>query len=184
MKRPTSEIIQRFESFTAIGASTVRNQGASGVVDATRKFLSEMALGPFGTTGRAGFADALERETKALQKALPKEAASWGLARKALNVFLRNCLYNYYLRRDFQLNRAELFFELPLDRLAVTGLKKTLKRELKRQVRVRSLPIWRGVKNLSQDDSARFQEYASCLAQSRVYARVHLDTGFFTDREE
>ena len=178
MKRPTKQefckSIQRLESFIAIGASTVRNQGAPGVVEAARNFLSEMDLSPFGTTNQDDFAATLERETKALQKALPKPAASWGLARKALNVFLRNCLYNHYLRREFRLNRAELLFELPLDSLAV----KALKREFKR----RSLPTWRGIKGLSSCDSEKFQEYASRLASSRGYARVHLDAEFFPDR--
>ncbi len=76
MKRPTSEIIQRFESFTAICASTVRNQGAPGVVCATRKFLSEMDLGPFGTKNKDAFTGVLERKTNALQGALPEPAAS------------------------------------------------------------------------------------------------------------
>ncbi len=167
MKRPTSKIIQRFEAFTAIGASTVRNQGAPGVVNATRKFLSEMDLRSFGAKNKDDFTEALERKTNALQRTLPEPAASWGLARKALNVFLRDCLYNHYLRRDFHLNRAEFFFELPLDRLAVTGLKS--------QAPVRSLPIWKGVKHLCPRDSKKFQEYASRLAQSKGYARVHLD---------
>ena len=103
MKRPISKIIQRFEAFTAIGASTVRNQGAPGVVNATRKFLSEMDLRSFGAKNKDDFTEALECKTNALQRTLPEPAASWGLARKALNVFLRDCLYNHYLRRDFHL---------------------------------------------------------------------------------
>ena len=165
MKHPPNVMIRRREAFAAIGPSTVRNQGAAGVVRAARTFLSQMDLRPFGTKKQDAFADILEKETEALCKALPKQARSWGLARKALNIFLRNCLYNHYLRTKFQLDRAEQFLELPLDSLVAKALR----------ARDGDLPSWRGLKHLKRCDSARFQKYASRLAQSEGYARVHLD---------
>ena len=165
MKYPPSEIIQRREAFAAILPSTVRNQGASGVAEAAREFLSQMDLRPFGTKKQAAFAGILEKETGALQKALPKKARTWGLARKALNIFLRNCLYNHYLRTKFQLDQAEQFLELPLDSFVAKALRG----------KDENLPPWRGVKRLKLGDSTRFQKYASRLAQSEGYARIHLD---------
>ena len=165
MKHPPNEMIQCREAFAAILPSTVRNQGAPGVVRAARIFLSQMDLRPFGTKKQDAFADILEKKTEAFQKALPKQARSWGLARKALNIFLRNCLYNHDLRTKFQLDRAEQFFELPLDSFVAKALR----------AQDGNLPSWRGIKYLIRRDSARFQKDASRLAQSEGYARVHLD---------
>ena len=165
MQHPPTEMIQRREAFAAILPSTVRNPGASGVVEAARKFLSQMDLRPFGTKSKAAFTASLEKETEALQKALPKKASTWGLARKALNIFLRNCLYNHYLRTTFHLDHAEPFFELPLDSLVAKALRD----------RDEHLPSWRGVKRLEPCDSAKFQTYAARLARPKGYARVHLD---------
>jgi hypothetical protein len=46
---------------------------------------------------------------------LPAGAKNWGAARKALNLVLRDILYNQYLQREYGFNRIGKWLELPLD---------------------------------------------------------------------
>lgn len=170
-----STTIQRYVAYVAIAPSTVRNQGAPRVVERARQHLSQISLGGFGTAHESAFVLKLDAETQQLMAAIPRGGRSWGLARKALDVFLRDCLYNYHLRRRYTLQRAEQFFELPLDSLSVAGLKHTTKK--------RALPGWHGVKRLTPEASSAFQDYARDLARQRGVARVHLDAEFWVQRD-
>jgi len=82
--------IQTRIATVAIGASTLRNQGASNVVSNTREFLKRLDLRRFKAKTAIVFRDALDRETNKLKNALPIGARNWGAARKALNIFLRD----------------------------------------------------------------------------------------------
>jgi hypothetical protein len=113
------------------------------------------------------FETALDRSTELLCSALPIKARRWGVARKVLNVFLRDCLYTSYLDAAFGLSEAEQFFELPLDSITVRELKRAAGRGL--------LPAWPGVKHLSPALNRRFQKAATSEASKRGVARVHLD---------
>jgi hypothetical protein len=73
----------------AIGPSTLRNQGAPGVVLAARQFLKELNLDSFRTSTEQQFRARLNTATKRLKDRLPKKARNWGAARKAINIFLR-----------------------------------------------------------------------------------------------
>ena len=103
----------------AIGASSMRGAGSKGVVEAVRGSLINVSLRDFGTSDEATFRPALDDAMNTIIRALPKRARHWGLARKGLNIFLRDCLYTVYLREPFSLDRAEYLFEVPLD--SITG---------------------------------------------------------------
>jgi hypothetical protein len=75
-------------------------------------FLRHLDLAQFGSDG---FEGALVRSTKDLQAALPPTSRYWGIARKVLNIFLRDCLYTRYLDTSYHLHSNEDLFELPLD---------------------------------------------------------------------
>lgn len=96
--KPLIEAIQAHVAIVAISPSTVRGQGAKGVVAAARDFLKVLPLDPFSAGGEAGFVSVLERSTMDLISTLPAGAKSWGLARKCVNIFLRDAFYNFYLR--------------------------------------------------------------------------------------
>jgi len=51
--------------------------------------------------------------------------------------FLRDCCYNGILARQFQLRRADRFFEVPLDSVVA--------KELKSEFARGALPLWPGV---------------------------------------
>ena len=151
----------------AVGPSTARGQGARGVVGALRVALDEVPLARLAKSRQASFARSLDASTQTVMAALPRPARSWGLARKCLNIFLRDCFYNAYLRDAYGLAVAERWFEVPLDRVVAEGLKEQL---------TDVLPRWPGVKRVTPDLSARYQDGAMNLSQEWGITRVHLDT--------
>lgn len=159
-------VVQSRVARVAVGASTVRGRGHAGTVQAARSFFRRLDLKRFGVQP-VGFRVALDRETLELMKALPKAARHWGIARKLLNIFLRDCLYTTYLSQRFRLHRAEAALEIPLDSITAHHLRIAAGRS--------GLPRWPGVKHVSPELSARFQEVASVEAAKLGVSRVHLD---------
>lgn len=166
--------IQHHTARAAIDSSSMRGGGSAGVVRSARSFLSEVPLRPFGTSSGSKFLSRLDRATDELKRALPKGAQRWGLARKGLNIFLRNCLYTTYLRDEYKLARAENFFEVPLD--SVTGAR------LVEESRG-ALSPWKTVRGLRAKASAEYQAVAAALAAEKGVARVHLDAVWWGERE-
>jgi hypothetical protein len=164
------QLLQAFQSRAArvaVGASTVRGRGNAGVVAASREFLRHLDLAGFGDPRERSFNRRLDAATDALRRSLPRGARHWGLARKVMNIFLRDCLYTTYLDRAFGLRRSEAYFELPLDAITATHLKRAAGRG--------RLPAWSGVRHLTAPVSATFQEAAAAEAKRRGIQRVHLD---------
>ena len=153
----------------------MRGAGSAGVVQAARIFLGEMPLSPFGTSSNSKFLSRLDKATNDLKRALPKRARHWGLARKALNIFLRDCLYTAYLRDEYDLALAERFFEVPLD--SITGAR--LVKESRK-----ALSPWKTVRGLKPKISAKYQAVAATLAAEERIARVHLDAIWWGERED
>lgn len=159
--------VQRRAARVAVGASTARGQRAPGLIEKAREFLAVLPLEPFGSGESALFRSSLDEATKKLSGAFPVRGRSWGLARKLLNIFLRDALYTAYLRNHFHLDRSEAFYELPLDSITA--------RCLRQEIPNGGLPRWKGVKHLTVDVSALYQDAASRAAVSYRVARVHLD---------
>ena len=164
------QLLQAFQSRAArisVGASTGRGRGNAGVVAASRRYLRQLDLSMFGQPPRTRFLKALDAATVALRDSLPRGARHWGLSRKVLNIFLRDCLYTTYLDARFGLRRNEACFELPLDSVTAVHLKRSAGRG--------QLPTWPGVKHLTEPVSATFQEAAAAEAAKRGIPRIHLD---------
>ncbi len=159
--------IQSRVARVSVGASTVRGRGNSGVVAASRRYLRQLNLSKFGHPTKAEFAKNLDADTHALCNALPHGARHWGLARKVMNIFLRDCLYTTYIDAAFDLRKNEAYFEIPLDSITAVHLKRAAGRG--------KLPAWPGVKHLTEKLSSRFQEAATAEAVRRSIPRVHLD---------
>ena len=160
--------IQSHVARIAVGPSTVRGQGVPGVVEAARSHLRSIDLRQFGCANDQQFQARLNKATDRLQSELPRAARSWGVARKVLNIFLRDSLYNFYLRNAYHLELAESSYELPLDSITA--------RELKRGTPRGRLPAWPGVKRVTADLSERYQEVADERAVDYGVTRVHLDS--------
>lgn len=159
------EAVQTKVARIAVSPTTVRGITAGAVAEA-RAFCSDVELARFGSA-RSGFHKLLDRSTDALLAALPAEAQYWGVARKLLNIFLRDCFYTTYLNEAFDLGRSEPAYELPLDSMAALHLARAAGRF--------RLPAWPGVRHVTPSMHAEFQAAASQEAERRGIARVHLD---------
>jgi hypothetical protein len=140
---------------------------------AGQEFMRGLNLSKFGTANPSGFARQLDRTTLRLQAALPRGARRWGLARKLLNIFLRDALYSVYLSRKSGMTDAEFLLEIPLDSITA----KRIRGEH------HGLPKWRGVRHLTPDLSAAYQIAAAASAEREGVARVHLDAYWWGARE-
>ena len=167
------KMVQHRAARIAITASATRGQGARGVVDCAREFCVALQLARFGTTDQRAFRRHLDAATNRLHARLPKRAASWGLARKLLNIFLRDCLYTSYLAKAHGLAAAEPLLEIPLDSITAKRIRS----------KAPELPPWPGVKHVDPDRSAAYQAAALSIARHDGVARVHLDAYWWGVRE-
>jgi hypothetical protein len=145
------------------------------VVVAGRPYLAEIDLRRFATKNDRHFRRALDSATDGLVAAFPRSARHWGLARKGLNIFLRDCLYTVYLREAFDLGVAEAFYEVPLDSLTGKALHRAARH---------TLPCWKTVRWLNKSLSDAFQQVASRIAEEHGIARVHLDALWWGQRTD
>lgn len=143
--------------------------GPKGTLDRVRGFLKEVDLEDIGKKDPSQYACMLDDLTKALQRSLPRGARKWGVARKCLNLFFRDALYNFYLRNEFRLAKFEAQMEIPLDSYVGHALREENE----------SLPRWQTVSGLTPKVSARFQAVALEVAKRRGTQRVHLDVEYW-----
>lgn len=164
----------------AVGASALRNQGAGGVIKATRGYLETgILLDHFfdALTDEKKMNAYLDTNTINLVNRFPDEAKSWGAARKALNLFFREVVYNkfmadhYNLPTDFiEYNKTIQFLEVPLDSDVATGLYKASGKKLSK---------WKAIKELNPTVSKEYQDKATEIAKIKGIVRVHLDLEYW-----
>ena len=176
MQRVSLDAIQRFVARYAVLGSF--RGAAGGTTAAARGYLGGMELTPFATGEPDIFLHVLDSGTDALREAMQADAQSsrgeWGYARKGLNIFLRDCLYNYYLRDAYGLGIAESLLEVPLDSIVAM--------RLRREGAGAALPVWTTIKALDPETSARYQSVAQSCGAARNQARVHLDADWWGGR--
>lgn len=162
--------LQRRIAETSIGASTVRNMGPSGTARVAREWLAHLDLSSFSRTREEQFRRRLNTATTWFQKSLPREGRRggyWGTARKCLNIFLRNVVYNRHLCRAHKLECIEKWLEVPLDSHVAI--------KLREEQEGRCLNSWPGVIDLEKEISAKYQEVALRVARRRNTLRIHMD---------
>jgi hypothetical protein len=155
----------------AVGNSTVRNQGAPGVVSAARSALNRVDLIKIRHANNGEFRTILDEQTEFVRRKLPSGARHWGTARKCLNIFLRDVLYNHYLCQHFGFSRLEKFLEIPLDSDVARGLLS--------EPEGANLPKWRTIKSLDRTTSDQYQAAAARIAKRWQTHAVHLDVIFW-----
>ena len=169
--------LQRRTAEAAIGASALRNQGAPGVIAAARISLAEIDLRAFGRASKAKFLALLDRSTSGVLASFPQGAEeSWGGARKAVNLFLRDAVYNKDLSDFYKLDRIRWWLEVPLDKHVAAGLLG--------ETEGRGLPKWGQIKRLTPERSREFQAAAALVAARKRLARVDLDVYYWRPRDE
>ena len=159
--------IQRYIAVTTVGPSTLRNQGKSGVIEMAQSFLSEFDLHRLTVNDERAFLRVLDTMTEELRQQLPRGAQHWGAARKAVNLFLRDCCYNRIVSDTYRLASLEAWLEIPLDSVVAAELKRRLPR--------RTLPAWPRLKGLTPPVSAAFQRVAKARADADGITRPRLD---------
>jgi hypothetical protein len=157
----------------AAGASATRHQG-KGAAKAAREYLCRLDLRQFAVSRPTVFQKRLNRATEKLASTLPPAARSWGLARKLMNIFLRDVFYTTYLSSHFHLEKLESLLEIPLDSITAD--------QLRADAGPRVLPRWKGVKHLTSAISDPYQNHATTIAERTGVARVHLDTFWWGER--
>ena len=158
--------MQHKVAVSAVGPSSLRGQG-KGVLSATRTFLKKVSLVKIHKFDRKRFEIWLDRQTESLLDILPIKNRPWGAARKAINLFLRDALYNRYLCRHYQISKIESMLEVPLDSVIAKSLKQLGQRG--------QLPSWPGLKRLTKPVSKQFQAFASEIADVKKIKRIHID---------
>jgi hypothetical protein len=167
MNRNFIRHIQTYVARYSVSASAVRGQSAPGLVATARTYLASVPLRRFAVESHSRFLRNLDTHTEQLRVALPRGAHACGVARKVLNIFLRNALYTGYLRDQYHLDVAEDWYEIPLDSIVAERLREASPDG--------ELPRWLGVKHLTPSTSALYQSVARTTATRLGVARVHMD---------
>lgn len=168
-------IIHKRLSIISVGASALRNQGASGIIKIAREYFYTIDIEEFMCCldSKEVFCNFLDKHTDNLVANFPESGRSWGGARKGLNLFLREIVYNkffsdyYGLPTQFiEFNEKVKFLEVPLDKDVATGI--FSESEVK-------LPKWTSIKSLTPNISKEYQNAAQVIAQKEGFAKVNLD---------
>jgi hypothetical protein len=175
MKKVNPKFIQEMQrriAQTSIGPSSLRNQGAPGIIDKCRNFCEKLALYKYNPKT---FTNQLNKDTRKLLKILKKDEKSWGTARKALNLFLRDAFYNVYLSKKYKLYKVEHLLEIPLDNDVANKINNS-----------KYVQKWKHIKNTSEEDNTKFQDAALKIAKkNKVFKhRVHLDLIFWRSKDK
>jgi len=161
----------------AIGASTLRNQGAPKVAKKAREFLMNRDLSVLRKIKPSQYPKLLERWTKQLMTSFPKGAKkNWGAARKALNLFFNQVFMNKYLGKEYGVAKFGDVFETPLDSQA--------RKFLQEKAGKGKLCAWHTIKGLKPEQSACYQEFASVFAKKKGIPRVCLDIMIWRKRKK
>lgn len=163
----TLAAIQRKVAVSSIPASALRGQRTPGLTRIVRDHLSALPLRQFSVSTASLFSARLNATTDELLTSLPRKVRRWGVARKAMNLFLRDAFYNQFLAAHYRLNKAAAFYELPLD--SITAL------AVDDHDDEWDLPRWRGLLHLPPEASSTYQLAASDMAAEFGCVRAHLD---------
>ncbi len=178
--------IRRRIAQTYVGASALRNQGGR-ILGITQQYLEQSVdLDEFFQKmgDETTFCDFLDDHTERLLNNYPDGAKSWGAARKALNLYFRDLVYNkfiadkYGLPTDFaEFNLSIHHLEIPLDRDSGTRIHAA-------SVNRDEFARWNRIKRLQKPASDAFQAAAQILAKQENVARVHLDVEYWRSAEK
>jgi hypothetical protein len=157
---------QAFVARASLGASTVRGRGNKGAAAAARRVLAPLDLAGFATSDAKRFRAQLDAVTEAVRRSR-RPFLTWGLARKCVNIFLRDAFYNRYLCRHYGLRRAERLLEVPVDSLVGKDLRERFGADV---------PKWASIATLTPEQNNEYQKAAMVAARDELLkARIHLD---------
>jgi hypothetical protein len=161
--------MKRFCADIVYSQSAFRNQGAPGIKQAVLAYIEGLDLSPLKSIPPDEYNRWLDERTEELRLSLPEGAKNWGTARKGINIFMVQVFLNRYLSQEYAIDRLKDVLETPLDSYAATNLIRFAKED------GHNLPDWGSVKNLTKDDSDKYQWYAAKFATKMAVSRACLD---------
>ena len=179
------KILHRRIAQTTISAQAMRKQGPPKMVEVCRHYLEmEISIEEFFEClpDEELYLKFLDRHTDRLRKSFPLGGRqNWGAARKAINLFLREIVYNNYFAILYKLpvsyHRNNLHIrnlEVPLDSHVAKGIIKDAKKtDLK----------WISIKSLDKNKSTTFQAQAQAIAKKENIARIYLDIKYWRSEQ-
>ena len=97
--------VQKFLA-NAFTSSMIRNMVQPGALKRIQDFLKQkIDLTKISKLKPEQYPQTLDQLTEELMQALPPGDRKWGVARKCLNLFFRDALYNFYLREAHTLSK-------------------------------------------------------------------------------
>ncbi len=160
-------LAQEFIAVEAVGGNVLRNQERGVVADISKrlKFIQLKSI-PLNTA--QSYEKWLDSQTNEILDHLNVKVRPWGTVRKALNLFIRRCIWDYRLRSAYNLDKIERWTEIPLDSKVATKLKQLAGRG--------KLPAWPGLKRLTREENQQFQAFAAIYANENGFlSRADLD---------
>jgi hypothetical protein len=157
------------QSAVRLGAA---GTGITGMRSTAREFCSGLKLNrlPKPQTYEA----ALDEWTDQLKRKFPEGGQYWGVARKCLNIFMRDASYSVHLCETYPcLKLLEHVLEVPLDSFTANGL---LREEGADEFGLRR---WNTIIRLTREENGKFQKWAGIVAEREGISRVHLDLIYF-----
>jgi hypothetical protein len=169
-------LLQKRFTTGGITQSAVRlgkaRKGVTGMRSTARLFCSSLKLNQLPEP--ATYAAMLDEWTHQLKRKFPKGGQYWGVARKCLNIFMRDASYNSHLCEIYpRLKPLEDVLEVPLDRYVANGL---LDEHGATEFGLRR---WDAIIRLTPQENHKFQQWASIVAEREGIFRVHLDLLYF-----
>jgi hypothetical protein len=147
-------------------------KGVTGMRSTAREFCSSLKLNRLPEP--TSYAVTLDEWTHELKGKFPKEGRCWGVARKCLNIFMRDASYNVHLCGMYpRLKLLEHVLEVPLDSYTANRLldeKGATNFGLRR---------WDAIIRLTPEENDKFQQWALIVAERKSIFRVHLDLLYF-----
>lgn len=165
--------IQKRVARSCISASTFRNS-KKGTMRNVQGFLGKIELKILQADVNTTFAEQHKKIVTDLQEKLKAVSCSceYGLCVKAVNLFFRDIVTNYYTRVTYDLGSLEKHLQIPID----SKVYKTLYQ----LVKPNTLPKWCGIARMPEKIHTECQLIAQSIADGRQELRIHLDDDFWS----
>lgn len=164
--------LQERIAYLAISRSSLRNQGESGIIAKSRTFSAKLNLNVFAKNwNNLTYSGYLDVKSETLSKNFRNK--KFGAARKALNLFFRDVVYNTFLVKEYKIKitfKHLKQLEIPLDSYTTKEIFKKFP-FLKKW--------WGGIIYLNKEINDWFQEAASRIAVKQNLPKVHLDVFYW-----
>ena len=167
---PPIDLFQRRMANRSVGASALRGQPPK-TIEITREFLKKIDFNLFKeVSSEQDFLNKLNEQTSLLGESIPSK--SWGMSRKALNLFLFESAHDTVISEEYSLKHLIPFFELVLDN---PNAKRLLELAKNKGINLN----WKNIKSLTKEENFHLQQFAKEVSKEKDYERCYLDLEYW-----